>query len=1257
MKQTVYALLMTTTVCLLPVLPMQLQAQETDGGSYLETLLEDSLSDAGRQVEITGFTGALSSKARLDSLTIADEQGIWLRLENVELDWTRSALLQGRVEVTLLQAERLHLPRLPQPDTSLPSPEAHAFTLPDLPVAINIGTLNIQSADIGADVLGQDTRLRLNGNMALAGGTGDTQLTIKRLDKITDSFSLAARYDNDTQHAAIDLALTEGTNGLLGTALDLPGKPALDFTINGNGPLSDFSATIMLASDGIERLRGVIQLTQPVDASDHHILEAQLNGDLTPLFAPEYRDFFGTELSLNLRGQRKERALSLENLVLQSQAMQLTGQLQTQDGWPQIIELKGSISHADGAPVRLPVSGPVTEIDSAQFSLKHNADISPDWLFTSELVNLSQPDLRLSQLRLSGAGQILRDAAPEIDGKLLFVAEGIAPKDMGLSQALGTILTGSAQLNAGQDRDLSLQDLRLSGEDYRLQGDLSLRQDGGNGPTLQTDLALKAEQLNRFSLLLGQRLQGAADLSVKGQYQPLSGGFDVEMAGRTTELSVSHPQIDPLLQGDAQLTLQAHRDETGTHLDALTLASDTAQITAQAQLKSLGSTAVVTAAVTDIALLAPNPSFALSGPAELQLNTTQETRQDWALTARAKAPGGMLADADLVVRAPSGRTPQISGQISAALPDLRQYGQLFGQSLEGGLTLAVNGTSQPRQGTFDLSLTASADDLSLNNTQIDPLIAGQTELTLTAEKTSQQPLFLRELAFSSQELSAQLSGTGDANAADVTYSAHLRDMALLGAGISGAIEAQGRAELRADTWHIDSLHTGPGDARLRTNGTLAQDFSLADLSIAGRLPLSLANPLIQPRNVQGFADVDLRLNGPLTLSARSGEIHTKDTRLALPPVRQSSDAIDGHITLQDNAARLSFDAQHVLGGAITLNGQLGLNDGMPADMALRLENVVARDPNLYDTRLSGDLTISGALANGQGTIAGDLTLGPTELSLPSHSAPSTSNLPGLVHRNEPADVRQVRRWAGLIETTQPSTTASGSGLALDVLINAPNQIFVRGRGLDAELGGQLRLGGSRLQIVPEGQFDLIRGRMDILGSRLTLTEGLIQMQGSFDPFLRFVAETTANAVTAMITIEGTTSAPELRFSSVPQLPEDEILSLLLFGRELSSISPLQAIRLASALATLTGQGGEGLTGGTRRELALDDLDVSTSEDGTTEARIGKYINDNIYTEITADTAGQTRIDLNLQLSPNITAKGRLGSDGQTGLGLFIERDY
>ena len=64
---------------------------DAEQGSALEQLLEDQLSGAGRQVTIEGFEGALSGSARLKRMTIADDQGIWLTLEDAELDWSRAA--------------------------------------------------------------------------------------------------------------------------------------------------------------------------------------------------------------------------------------------------------------------------------------------------------------------------------------------------------------------------------------------------------------------------------------------------------------------------------------------------------------------------------------------------------------------------------------------------------------------------------------------------------------------------------------------------------------------------------------------------------------------------------------------------------------------------------------------------------------------------------------------------------------------------------------------------------------------------------------------------------------------------------------------------------------------------------------------------------------------------------------------------------------------------------------------------------------
>ena len=219
---------------------------------------------------------------------------------------------------------------------------------------------------------------------------------------------------------------------------------------------------------------------------------------------------------------------------------------------------------------------------------------------------------------------------------------------------------------------------------------------------------------------------------------------------------------------------------------------------------------------------------------------------------------------------------------------------------------------------------------------------------------------------------------------------------------------------------------------------------------------------------------------------------------------------------------------------------------------------------------------------------------------------------------------------------------------------------MRGRGLDAELGGKLQLTGSTADVRPAGSFSLLRGRLDLLTRRLDLSEGSVDLRGSLDPWLRFVASTETDDMTANIVLEGPASAPELRLTSTPELPQEEILAQLLFGRSLSSISAFQAAKLVSAVATLSGRAGGGsggLMGRLRDSLGLSDFDVTTTPGGATEVSTGAYLSDKLYSEITADSEGRQQIDLKLDLSRSLTVKGRANTTGETGIGLFFEKDY
>lgn len=241
--------------------------------------------------------------------------------------------------------------------------------------------------------------------------------------------------------------------------------------------------------------------------------------------------------------------------------------------------------------------------------------------------------------------------------------------------------------------------------------------------------------------------------------------------------------------------------------------------------------------------------------------------------------------------------------------------------------------------------------------------------------------------------------------------------------------------------------------------------------------------------------------------------------------------------------------------------------------------------------------------------------------------------------------------------TAPPATPPAKAARFDLLLSAPDQVFVRGRGVDAELGGEIRLTGNARQPVHIGELELIRGRVDLLGKRFDLTEGLIEMQGSLIPVIRLVAETEQDDITTRIIIDGEAHDPEITFESSPEMPEEEVLSQLLFGRGLSNISALQAAQLASAVAVLAGRGGDGIVSRLRASTGLDDLDLTTDDEGNVSVRAGKYLTENVYTDVQLGGDGKTKLNLNLDLSKTLTARGSVDSEGESTLGLFYERDY
>ncbi|MGR3506268.1 MAG: translocation/assembly module TamB domain-containing protein [Paracoccaceae bacterium] len=1257
--------------------PATAQTAEEDRG-YLQGLLEDNLSGAGRDVRITGFAGALSARATIAELTIADSEGIWLRLSDLVLDWNRAALVRGRIDVTELTVAEIELLRPPVPEPGLPEAAASTgFSLPDLPVAIQIGRVAAERVSLGEAILGQAVEISLEGSASLEGGQGTADLEVARIDGPQGQLTLSGAYENATRALTLNLSVAEEANGIAATLMGLPGAPSLDLTVTGEGPIDNFTADLTLSTDAQERLAGQVVLqtlraavseedtgtesesATPAEEAVTRRVTVQIGGDIAPVFAPEYRAFFGPNIQLAvIVTQTPDGRMLLDELDLTADALSLGGRAAfAADGWPERLALAGRIAAPDGGAVLLPLSGPETRVDGADLKLAYDASDSDSWALDLNIRGLDRPDLTAARLGLTGTGLIARGADASavgvVNGQISLASEGLETGDPALAQALGGDVTGALRFDWSTDGPFQIPELVLEFAETRLTGAAEIAL--GEGETALSDLdaafdlQLSAGNLGRFAALSGQQLGGTANLTARGNVQPLTGAFALDLSGRAQNLSLGQPRIDPLITGASDIALQASRDPSGTRVDLFEIVTTGTDLRVRAALRSDNSTVDLSARLLDSGLVLDG----LSGPVAVTLGARQQA-ETWQITLDAEAPGATTARLTGTVTGDGIDLLLAEGQVRAELGDLATWSTVAGRPLSGAarLSLDASGDLLARSGAANGRL--DGQNLRIGQANADALMRGASSLVFDLRQTAEGMTILDVLELRTPQGVTDVTGRISADDSRLRFYSYLRDIGLIAPDISGPASANGLVQSSGGDWRIEATASGPGGLTARTAGTVAPDGQQVDVTLQGSAPLSLANARLRPNSVAGVLSYDLAVNGAPALSSVSGTLSTQGARVVIPAAGLALADLGATVRLSSGRAQIEAQSNLSSGGRLSLSGPVTLSSPFPADLTIDLQGAVLQQRNLYETTAQGRVTVTGPLTGGA-QIGGSIDLDTVELRIPESLGPTFANLPDLEHRGETTATRQTRLWAGLI--ADPNA-ASGPGLAfpIDLVINAPSRIFVRGRGLDAELGGRLRLTGTTANLVPQGQFNLIRGRLSILGQRLDLTTGLVSLQGAFDPFIRFIAETEAQGSAIRIGLEGLASEPELTLTSSPELPQDEVLALLLFGRGITEISPLQAVQLAGAVRTLSGR-SNGLSEGLRGAIGVDDLDLTTTDTGETEARVGKYISDNIYTDVTVNTAGETQINLNLNVTRSITVRGRLNSDGGTGIGVYIERDY
>lgn len=401
---------------------------------------------------------------------------------------------------------------------------------------------------------------------------------------------------------------------------------------------------------------------------------------------------------------------------------------------------------------------------------------------------------------------------------------------------------------------------------------------------------------------------------------------------------------------------------------------------------------------------------------------------------------------------------------------------------------------------------------------------------------------------------------------------------------------------------------------------------------------------------------DPRLAGAVTIDG--GEVDVPAAGLYLRDLAVRAEGEGRELVIR------RFEGRAAGGGTVSASGSVSADAeaGFPAEIMLTADRFNAVDMDLATVSVDTDLTLNGALP--EYLLTGRITVLPSEIRIPDTLPPSVTEIDVVEVRDGrviETPERQARR-----EREERQEAESGAPLRLDVEIDVPGQVFVRGRGLDSEWAGSLAVTGLADAPQVEGEIAVRRGALDAIGKTFDFERGrVIFNEGPPDnPALDMRLVADLPDIAAAIAVTGRASDPDISLESDPALPEEEILSRILFGSGRAELTPLQALKLARSATILSGGfgSGPGITSEIRETLGVDtiDVDAGANDDGSVGASlsVGKYIAPGVFLKLQQGLSGaSSRAVVEVEVTDNISVETDVGADSQSRVGVTYELDY
>jgi len=1275
-----------------------LVAGNTAGGrAWLERTIT-RFSDG--HLRLAGLSGSFPAAIDLQQLQLGDEHGIWLTAEGISLRWSPLALLARHLKVERLHFGLIDIARRPvsQPSQSGETSVPH----------VDIDQFSIDSLELAPELAGMRATLSVAGNAHVRSlADAAATLDVHRTDAPGD---YQIRLRSDAARVDATLSLKEHTGGALANLLHVPalGEVSAEASLNGPRNAALLHLTVSageltaLAQGKLDLTRADADLTYRLEASSmapaaglswqHIALQGQWQGTLAAPRADAHLDIDRLQIPGNsgLKALRARLTAAGGDLAVQASAegVVLPGtQPNLLADAPVRIDARVRLKEAS-RPLQL-------KMDHRLFSLQAEATTAAPMRTT---FTLRLPDLAPLA---AAAGEKLRgkaDLKGSIEGSSAPMRVSVEANTELANEAtlVGSMLAGTSHLElaaAMTDRVLEVERLTLKGQVLSVSASGSARRGAADAahavesvqaryeasianlavvsPALAGTLKISGEAKGPITSLASD-LQLTSSLSIRGS-PPETIEASIKASGLPALTSASLQAHGQLEGAPLQLDASLDRAAGGAlHLLVRRAAWKSAQIegelTAAADMSAgHGGLRLGMARLEDLQpLLGTSLKGSLAGSLALR-PVGSRTSTQLSIDARNVVAAGIPADARL---SGSGTLDAMDLQLKLQSPQLQ--GEPANLDTEAHLNLTA------RELRFDridaryhgqsLRLLAPAPVNFAAGLAIRNMRLGIQSAVLELDgKVS--PLDLRAaahhvdsslinafmpdvLAQGTFDLDARVAGTASGRSGLVTLNgSQLRAAA---ARDLQAIDVHATARLMGESAQLDAHVTGGHASQLALTGTAPLDTQRPlNLKINGKLDAGFANPLLEARGerLAGALTIDATVKGTVRAPDVQGtlDLANGDLRDYVQGAHLSN--IVAHLTASQGTLRIESLTAHAGPGQLSVTGQVGvLQPNMPVSFTLAAKNAQPVTSDIINARLDADVKVAGTLSE-RIDVTGTINLNRAVIGIPNALPPQVAVL----------DVRRPGQ-------APPPPPQRKLVIGLDLTLHAPREILVQGRGLNAELGGILHIGGTTAEPVVSGGFNMIRGSFSLASTRLNFTSGRVGFSGSglagkLDPTLDFTAQATVTDSTVTLHITGLADSPQFELSSSPSLPQDEILARLLFGESASQLSALQIAQIGAALASLSGVGGSGPNPLVKVQKALG-LDVLSVESGSstgaqnagTIVEAGRYVSNRVFVAARQSTTGFSQAEVDVDLSKHLKLQTRLGNGTATTQGITPEND-